>query len=394
MNLIEKIAEISEGCTVVPDSVWFHPELKPTDIKLYKVLLDYGKKIYELEHGETTLDDYPVVTVSQLTLAEKVGVSDRTIQTCLKRLRKVGLIKIDGHRGFKRNNHIILTGDFFGIQPSDMLETKEEIKPMEEIKRTPIKRVPIIIPKQTNHEEKLRELGGVTYTEKAILGIARHYEMLASRFNHIGGYRALSKRNPQDHNNWKYFEKLFYTCREKGWDANLYLEAQFDRARKYWKNNRIKYPLPKMINSDNAKKYFETYLKDRQEKYSQEARHVNLGGQKTKSMRVLLMEEIISTAKFLKMYVSEEGDERSKQEDKAIRLYHSWESYSPAYLWTVPWFHEFIRELEIAEPENKKVKEVIEVFEMLNRSKKLQQVVLKTVEVVEREYDLPSNIAL
>lgn len=392
LNLIEKITTIANDTVVIPDSVWFCEELKPTDIKLYKILLDYGKLIYELEDGKTTLDDYPIITVSQLTLAEKVGVSDKTIQTSLKRLKKVGLIKIDDNRGYKRNNHIILIGDFFGVTPEN-IELDRRLEKME-IKRVPIKRVPIIIPKAVNYSEKLRELGGVTYTEKAILAIAKHYEMLASRFNHIGGYRSLSKRNPQEHKNWKYFEKLFYLCKENGWDANLYLEAQFDRARKYWKNNRIKYPLPKMINSENAQKYFVKFLEDRKEKYSQEARHINLGSRKTKSMRALLIEEIIETAKYLKMYINEDGETRAKQEDKAIRLYHSWESYSPAYLWTVPWFHEFIRELEISNPESKKIRETIKIFEMLDHSKKLQEVVRKTVEVVEREFDLPSNIAL
>src|SRR5690606_18544754 len=118
-NLIEKIAEKAEGCVVVPDEVWNCDELKPVDIKLYKVLLDYGKLVYSLEHGKTTLDGYPIIDVSQLTLAEKVGVSDRTIQTSLKRLQEVKLIRIDNYRGYKRNNHIILTGEFYGIYLED-----------------------------------------------------------------------------------------------------------------------------------------------------------------------------------------------------------------------------------------------------------------------------------
>jgi hypothetical protein len=111
-------------------------------------------------------------------------------------------------------------------------------------------------------------------------------------------------------------------------------------------------------------------------------------------MKVLLIEEIIETAKYLKMYINEDNDQQGRQEDKAIRLYHAWESYAPAYLWTVPWFHEFIRELELNNPESEKIKNVIAVFDMINRSKKLQEVVKKTVEVVEREYELPKNIAL
>lgn len=400
-NLIEKIAELSDGCVVVPDEVWFCPDLKPVDIKLYKVLLDYGKLIYTLEHGKTTLDDLPIITVSQETLAEKVGVSDKTIKTSLDRLKAVKLIKIDANRGYKRNNHIILIGDFYGIKYDS-----RELKPVErEVKRVPIKRVPIKVSeavkeskkeeeKVQTYKEKLRELGALSYTEKAIVAISKHYEMLASRFNHIGGYRSLSRKDPVTSKNWPYFEKLFNLCRDNGWDANLYLEAQFDRARKYWKNSRIKYPLPKMLCSDKAQKYFVSFLKDREEKYSMEARYVNMGAKKTESVKQRLMKEIIKSAEYLSMYVKEDADGREREEDKAVRLFHSWESYSPAYLWTIPWFHEFIKELEVNDPENKKIQEVLAEFEMINRSKKLQEVVKRTAEVVEREYKLPGNIAL
>lgn len=395
MNIIEKISNLAEGCVVIPDEVWNCEYLKPVDIKLYKVLLDYGKLIYSLENGKTTIDELPIIDVSQKTLAEKVGVSDRTIQTSLKRLVEVKLIKVDNYRGYKRNNHIILSEEFYGDSFKENEKEQKGLRLVEkEVKRVPIKRVPIKIPKTETYKEKLRELGGMSYTEKAIMSIVKHYEMLASRFNHISGYRAVSKRDPQEHKNWKYFERLFNLCREKGWDANLYLEAQFDRARKYWRNSRIKYPLPKMLCSEKAQNYFERYLEDRKEKYSQEARHINLGARKTKSMKQILIEEIIETTKYLKMYIDEQEDKEQQAQDKAVRLYHSWESYSPAYLWTVPWFHEFIKELELADPDNKKIKEVIEIFNMLNRSKKLQSVVKKAVEVAEREFNLPDNISL
>lgn len=399
LNLIEKIKQFSGNSVSIPDCVWFCEDLKPTDIKLYKVLLDYGKLAYELEHGKITEEGFPIVSVSQDTLASKVGVSDRTIQTCLKRLEKVGLVKVESNRGYKKNNLIILVDSFYEIHASKTSgeDGRRGLRIVEkEIKRVPIKRVPIKIDKKKiSYMEKLRELGGMTYTEKAILSISRHYDMLASRFNHLSGYRSLSKRNPQSHKNWKFFERVFYLCRERGWDANLYLEAQFDRARKYWKNNKIKFPLPNMLASEKAIAYFEKFLKDRQEKYQYDLKYKELmRGQKTKTVKQRLIEDIIRTAEYLSMYVREDGDGREREEDKAIRIYHSWESYSPAYLWTIPWFHEFIKELEIAEPDNEKVKEVLAEFEMINRNKKLQEVIKKTVEVVEREYNLPKNIAL
>lgn len=389
-TLIQKISEVSAGSVVIPDAVWNCKELSPTDVKLYKILLDYGKLIYELEHGKKTKDGFPVIDVSQDTLAEKVGVSTRTIQTCLERLRFVRLIRIDNHRGFKRNNHIILIGDFFGITAEELQPKGKLVVVKKEVKRVPIKRVPIKVDKPiTSLEEKLRGLGGVTYTEKAIIAISRHYNMLVSRFNHISGYNSLSKNDPKKHKNWKFFEKLFHLCRDNGWDANLYLGAQFDRARKYWKNNKIKYPLPNMICSEKAVEYFERYYKDQQEKYVNEGK---VKGKETKSLTQKIIQDIVRSAEFLAMYISD-GDDVERSQDKAVRLFHSWESYSPAYLWTVPWFREFLNELEVNNPSNK-IKEYQEEFRMFDRSKKLQEVIIRTVEASSKAFNLPADIAL
>lgn len=387
MNLVEQISNLCGGICV-PDSVWYNPMLTPTDVKLYKVLLDYGKLVYELDNGQITPSGLPVITVSQETLAEKVGVSVRTVQTCLERLKNEKLIKIDSQRGYKRNNHIVLSGEFYGITT----EQRRLCVLEKEIKRKSVKRVPI---KLTNtYEDKLRQLGGFTYSEKAIVVISKHYNMLVSRFNHLTGFNSLPKTNPQKHKNWKQFEKLFNLCREKGWDSNLYLEAQFDRARKYWKNSKIKYPLPNMLCSDKSQEFFVRFLKDREEKYAQDVTRKNIGkATKTQTVKQKAIKDIVTSIEYLSMYVRE-GEERARAEDKAVRIYHSWETYSPAYLWSVPWFREFAKEMELAQPENVKLQELLNEWAMIDRSKSLQEVILKTVKMAEKSFNIPQNIAI
>lgn len=398
LNLVEIITGIAgTDAIVIPDAVWFCPDLTPTDIKLYKVLLDYGSLIYDLPNGKMTLEGYPIVTVSQERLSQKVGVSVKTVQTSLKRLKRVKLIKIDDNNGFKRNNNVILTGEFFGITPAFSRERRLcEVE--QEIKRVPIKRVPIKIdrtPAMTSYESKLRELGGFTYKEKAILALSKHYDMLVSQFNHFTGYRSLSKTNPQGHRNWKSFEKLHELCDGKGWEANLYLDAQFDRAKKWWKDSKMKYPTPNMLCSEKSKAYFEKYLEDRAEKYG-----MDVGGkeriqaQKTVSLKQKTIQDVVRSVESISMYIREDVSAQEQAEDKAVRLFHAWESYSAAYLYSVPWFREYLREVQLAQPDNKRAQQVAEEFSMFDRSKPLQQVIQRAVELSEDQFGVPKNIAI
>ncbi len=399
MNLIEQI--FKKGGTVIPDEVWDCEELTPTDVKLYKILLDYGKLVYTLAHGKFTKDNYPIITVSQETLSIKVRTSIKTIQTCLKRLTDVKLIKVDRYNGYKRNNNIVLTGEFYGIQPKkkekeEPQEPKKELSVVEKkVKRVSVKRVPIKFPKTLALEAKLRELGGHTYSEKAIFAISRHYDMLAREFNHLAGYRSLPKKEQQEHKNWKQFVKIHDLCKSRAWDVNLYLDAQFERAKKYWKNNKIKYPLPNMLCSEKSKLYFERYLEDRREKYAQDVGNKQTEkGRKTVTIKQKLIQDVVRSAEYLSMYIREDMDEQGREEDKAVRIYHAWESYSPAYLWSIDWFREFIADLSTVQPDNPKVQEILAEFDLINRSKSLQEVVVKAVSMSEKQFKIPKNIAI
>lgn len=389
LNILERIQERTCGCVCVPDEVWFCDKLTPTDVKLYKVFLDYSRDVLEMKSGKLTQDGVPVITVSQKTLAERVGVSERTIQGCIKRLREVKLILVDDYKGFKRNNNYMLCEEFFEEKGTERrLEVVE--KP---IKRVPIIRKAIKINKVKSYEEKLRELGGHTYTEKAIIAISNHYNMLASKFNHLSGYRSLPKKNPQTHKNWKYFEKLHRMCVEKGWDSKLYLEAQFERAKKYWKNSKIKYPLPSMLCSEKSQQFFERWYEERKEKYAFDVRKHKVVARKTESVKQRIIREIVQSIENISMYII--GDtEEERAESKALRIYHSWESYSPSYLYSIPWFKEYLNEIQDAYPDREKIETYMAEFQLFDRSKKLQGVIEKTVEIVENNFDVPSNIAI
>ncbi len=431
MNIIERICEIGRDTVVIPDSVWNHPDLKPTDIKLYKVLLDFGKKVFDTD-GKTDGYYNPIIDIAQAILAEKVGVTVKTLHSCLVRLKNVGLVTIEDYRGFKRNNLITIVGEFFGILPkekksidkSDTVQKASdklyEVKEERRNKRAEINKAITKAPERQNkpdddkkeeetgdsmennsqslqendklkeYEAKLRELGGFTQREKAIIGVAKHYEMLVCKHTKKPAHRSLSKKNPMGHKNWKLYEKFLNLCEERGWDANLFLECQFDVAKKYWTNGR--YPYVNMLCSEKAQQSFEWFLRDRREMYAKEAKKVNTGATKTKSMKKILMEEIVYSAKFLPMYIDQDGDEQRRKEDKAMWIYNSWESFAPAYLWSIPWFRKFIKELQEAQPEDKKIASVVATFEMINKSKRLQEVVMKTVEAVEKQLDIPGNL--
>ncbi|MNW28278.1 hypothetical protein D3C74_51000 [compost metagenome] len=393
MNLVEMIAGVAKDAVVIPESVWDCPDLTPTDVKLYKVLLSYGKRVYGLEHGKTTRHGYPIITVSQKQLSLKVGVSIKTLTSCLKRLKDVRLIKIDDNNGFKRNNNIILTGEFFGIS-SVPTETGRLFVVEKPIVRKSVKRKAIKIGKTDYYTEKLRELGGFTYSEKSVVAISKHYEMLVSKFNYTTGYRSLPKKNPQSHKNWKAFNKLYDLCMSKGWDSSLYLDAQFDRAKKWWKDSRMKFPLPNMLCSAKAQEYFERFLEDRKEKYGQDvAGKEKLKGQKTESLRSRVIQDVVRSAEYLSLYIHGD-DDKERAESKAVRLFHSWEGYSSAYLYSVPWFREYLNELVQSQPDNKRIQEVVSEFQMLDRSRTLQELVSKAVKMAENEFEIPHNIAL
>lgn len=437
----------------IPDIMFYAEELSGNDIRVYKVLLDYLRRIVHIKDAIRSKFNEPIVTVSQETIASKCFLSTKTVSKILKHLEELGLVIVEDRRGYKKNNHVIMIDTYFEklqksrIKP-DVIDTDnegitllaeatpveeapskiegaepEKAKPKKQRKtRVAKKKEPTEKPKKPTkrkkkeptpapepeptpeptekelkmkeYEAKLRDMNGLTVTEKEVIGISKHYNMLVCRFNNIAGYRSLTVNEPREHKNWKFFERVRNLCRENDWDANLYLEAQFDRAKKYFVNAKIKYPMPNGLCSEKSQLYFTRYLEDLHAKRLHVDRHKRVTTGKTKTMGEIFTEEIIRSTEFLHYYINDNGTELEQKQDKALRFYDSWMEYSPAYMYTVPWFRTYFEEIKEYDPENPYIQKYDGVFKLLDKSKKLQRLVQVAAEVVERERKIPANLTL
>lgn len=389
MNLFQKIEKVAGDSIVIPDSVWECEELKPIDIKVYRLLLKYTKLILSSSKGKVTKDGEPIINVAMKTLYTKLNINSGTLDSSLKRLEGVRLIHVDRYNGFKKNNHILVLGDFF-----DFDEVKTDSEVCDVAKKPEIIRVPIILSSKKKYLEKLRSLGGITRGEKEILSIAKHYEMLVRKMNRMGGYRSLSVNNPTEHKNWSKFEKLYNLCKKNEWEPKYYLDAQFDKAEKYWQNSKFKFPLPQMLCSKASQEYFEKWSKEREEMYAEDMHSKEkLRAQKTLSLKQQVIRDIVRTTETLSMYCKY-GDEEEREQNKALRIYDSWAGYSSAYLYSIPWFKSFLKELEMTGVEHPRIEQVKADFALYDKNKKIQSVIQKTVKMCEAEFEIPENLAI
>lgn len=388
LNLFQKIERVAGDSIVIPDSVWECEDLKPIDIKVYRLLLKYTKSILSSSKGKVTKDGEPIINVAMKTLYIKLGINSGTLDSSLKRLEGVRLIHVDRYNGFKKNNHILVLGDFFDF---DEVKTDSEVC---DVAKKEIIRIPIILPSKKKYLEKLRSIGGSTRQEKEILSIAQHYEMLVRKMNRMGGYSSLSKNNPTEHKNWSKFEKLFNLCDGKGWEPRYYLDAQFDKADKYWKNSKFKFPLPQMLCSKASQEYFEKWTKEREEIYAEDLHSKEkLRAQKTLSLKQQVIRDIVRSTEMLSMYCNH-GTDEEREQSKALRIYDVWSSYSSAYLYSIPWFKSFLKELDMSGSSHPRLPEVKKDFELFDKNKKIQMVIQKTVNMCENEFSIPANLAI
>ncbi len=256
------------------------------------------------------------------------------------------------------------------------------------VERKPIKieRVPIKLPTDIKMKLRLYEKQNETKDED-ILEMIEHYNMLMAKATNKTGFTIVSMRNPKRSKQYIHFERVFEVCRMKGWDLKLYIEAQFDRT-KGWTN--MKYPLPSTLYSLNAFRHFTNYISTLKQTYEKDVGgHKKQKGSVTKSLRQQVIDGIVNTAEMLDMYVSKSSME-DKEQYKAMRIFQSWGEYSPFYLWSVPWFHDMIKEL----PDSKKVDEYKREFERISTSKNIQRLIEITVEQVEKHFNLPPNVKI
>jgi hypothetical protein len=260
---------------------------------------------------------------------------------------------------------------------------------MEMVRRRPIKvnRKPIKLPQHLKMQIKLWEVMEET-REDDIYELSKHYDMLVMEVTHRAGHNSLSLKNPTEHKNWVHFERVYEICRMKGWDPKLYIEAQFERA-KTWNWSQMKYPQPNALYSEKALRFFTNYLSSIKQKYEHDTRKEEKErGRETKLLRTKIVDDIVASVETLSKYI-----ERTKHEDKAqykaLRIFQSWAELSPYYLWSVPWFHEVLNELDGALVEKYRAE-----FDTIRKSPMIQRIIRETVPQVEQFYNVPGNIQL
>ncbi len=255
----------------------------------------------------------------------------------------------------------------------------------EMIKRVPIKvnRKPIKLNSNQKIQMKIWEAMEIT-REDDIYELSQHYNMLMMEVTNKAGYNSLSLSGYTEHKNWIHFESVYEICRMKGWDAKLYLEAQFERSRTWTK---FKYPFPNTLYSTKAMKYFMAYLGDIKIKYKQDvAGRKKERGKETKELRSRVIEEIVKSVERVLDFI--EANRRMEGEQaKAMAIFNHWEQMSPFYLWSIPWFHDVMKDIDV-----KKIEDYKREFDRIGSSKSIQRTIEETVQRVEETFRLPGNM--
>lgn len=254
------------------------------------------------------------------------------------------------------------------------------------IERKPIKinRIPIKLSQDTKMKLKIQEMEKLTRDDD-IMEIAEHYAMLVRQVRHLPNYYSLSYKNPKSHKNWVHFERVYEVCRLKGWNAKLYIESQFKRA-KNWKSE---YPFTNTLYSTSALRFYTNYLSKIDQEYEKGIdAEKRKRGKETQDIRAEILEQVISTVETIVFYLKL-SKYTSPEEYKVAKIFQCWEEFSPYYLYTIPWFHKVIRELP-----NETVEPLLKVFGMIDKNKSLQTTIREVVSQVEEHYNMPKNITL
>lgn len=251
-------------------------------------------------------------------------------------------------------------------------------------RRNPIKRTPVKFDSETKNILILQNIERET-REEDIWNIILHYEMMVRQTLKIPYYKAISRSNIEKHKNYLHFEYIYEICRLKDWDYRLYIESQFDRAKKYWKT--VKVPQPSMMYSVKAMKYFMDYLGNIQVFYRKD---INLEkrkrGKNTLSVYDEIYEGIDTTLRELQEHLHFIPQELKAQQ-KVLYIYDNWEMLSPYFLWTVTWFPSLLEELS-----GKPAEDCITLFRNISRSDSIEVFIITTMEELTKKYNTPPDV--
>lgn len=400
MKFVDWISSL--GSITIPDKIWECDKLTPVDIKLFYCFLRIEKE--GLEGVEVIHDSSGNLILNSTASALKkfAGISYSTLTNSLTRMENAGIILFD--KG-KTNVEIVVLKSFFDDCPTppegdkEMEDEKEEGNNEEETEKTEQEKGGEeqqneengVIEEAKKKQEELSEKNSFDFSEeeKAILKVARYYEQCVRAKTNRTGQRFLPvKSDPRKNKRWKFFEKLYHICKENEWDYRLYLDAQFDRA-KHWK--KFNYPFPNMLCSPSAQKYYLNWIKDKREKmgYEADADYVKLKPkQEEAGLKKQIQKEIKRSAKSMSNYIKSYKNNDDPLYAKLMELKNFPSNYSPFYLYQLEWYRDYFLVFILDETDSV-YKRIAETWEMLEKSKNLQEFVLKEIEKWEKKYGIP-----
>lgn len=239
-------------------------------------------------------------------------------------------------------------------------------------------------------KNKLKSLQNVkTAYDREVIKIADYYDYKCRSVLYSTGFRCLSK-DFRNHKNWKFLERIYELCKNKGWDYRIYIDSQFDRC-KYW-NRKQKYPYLNQFNSENAIKYYTKYVKDYEES-SSVTKSVKIKPQKIKSVNDKIIGEIMKDCESISDYILKAKTKKvneglSDQQIKMIYISDHWMNLSASYLSTIPWFIRYLSYM----PEEKIITELKSEIESIQSSKKMSEVTSNIVTSIEEKMSIPETL--
>lgn len=243
------------------------------------------------------------------------------------------------------------------------------------VKRVPItiKRTAVIFTRGTRH--------------MAVIRVSRYYEFLARKADNLSTYYALSSHSPQNHPNWRHFQKVWELCIVNGWDYRLYLESQFERAT-YWTHSTK--PQPNQLYSENAQKYYVEYIKDMEEKFDNGSRLYKHKHKKSKKLEDEMIDCIIDDCQKLQKFLSKFKSIEQQLEEKSLFILENWSDLSPYYLSTIPWFKNWFEDIVKKEEGNELVSKYAGVLNMIEKRKHLKELASCIATEAEKHHNLTS----
>lgn len=359
----------------LPLDVLFNEKLTGNDIRVYGIFVSLIIKNIsdEVEVYKIDKDEY-VVKAKKDTLLDICKVSSPTFAKAVKNLEENGFVKTLHNKGSRYLEYVVIFDD--SINPSE--------RPVSRKKNDVV----------SHAKEKLEKHYVLSDQDKQIIELAKYYDVHVREYLKYTGYRSLPvKTDPRKSKRWKHFAKVYAICSEKGWDYKAYIDAQFERA-KNWTNKKFKYPLPSMLYSESAQKYYMDFEANRRKKtgYAADDNYVKFKPKhEVEPLQKKIVKEVKEGVETMKFYLTTGYNPEVKDafQIKMMQLIEKWENYPSAYLYHVTWVWSWYREyLEGIAENNHTAKRIIEDFKRFDNNKRLQETIHMAVNKFEKAHGI------